>query len=131
MMDELNQEHSRGYSGTRGLAELVMLSGTEPYLTRTRARFEMLLQSRDDPDLDATMREYGIEFYDLACRVIAHWYNDSAVPEAHVHERAVVVLTFISGVMTSFVQGYPVVTDAAQLDELIRQILHSRPPEPH
>jgi low affinity Fe/Cu permease len=35
------------------------------------------------------------------------------------------VLTFINGVMMSFVQGYPVVTDAAHLDRRIQEMLRS------
>jgi hypothetical protein len=125
MMDELNDCKDLGYSGTLGLAKLVMRSGTEPYITRTRARFELVLHARQDPDLDATMQSYSIRFYDLAHDVVARWYQDTAIPDAQIAECATKVLTFISGVMVTFVNGYPVVTDAARLDTWIRQILHN------
>jgi len=38
MLSELGDDGAAGYSGTLGLARLVMLSGTEPWLTRSRAR---------------------------------------------------------------------------------------------
>jgi AcrR family transcriptional regulator len=125
LMAELAHDETAGYAGTMGLARLVMLSGTEPYLTRTRARFEIVLNARHDPELDATMQQYGMRFYDLARDVIRQWYAGSGVPEASIEERAVTVLTFISGVMTSFVNGYRVIDDATHLDRLIRQILNS------
>lgn len=123
MMDERSDRFERRYGGTLGLARLVMLSGTEPYLTRTRARFELILHARQDPDLNVTMSAYGVHFFSLAREVITRWYDDPTIPDADIGERAVVVLTFISGIMTSFVIGQPVTTDAEYLDELIRQLL--------
>lgn len=128
MMDELNDDHGVGYSGTLGLARLVMLSGTAPYMTRTRARFELILHAHEDPDLNATMAAYGIRFYALARDAVSHWYGDPAPAPALIEERAIMVLTFISGVMTSFVNGHPVVVTAEQLNSQIRHILHNDVP---
>ena len=75
MLEEIEGRPSPTYSGTRGLAELVMLSGTEPYRTRSRARFELILHASQDPDLNATMTAYGIRFYELARDVVARWYD--------------------------------------------------------
>lgn len=122
-MEELTHGGVGDYAGTMGLARLVMLSGTEPYLTRSRARFELLLCAHHDPELNTLMAAYGAQFYVLARDVIAHWHDTSEVSDAAVEEPAMVVLTFISGVMTSFINGFPVVTDAGHLDRLIRQIL--------
>lgn len=130
LMDEVSDQRGAGYSGTLGLANLVMLSGTEPYLTRTRARFEIILLGSQDADLAATVQSYGIRFYATARAVVARWYDDPTIPDAEIESRAVLVLTFVSGVMTSMVQGHPVVSDAAHLDRLIRQILQSRDPGP-
>jgi hypothetical protein len=103
-----------------------MLSATEPWLTRTRARYELLLAAHHDPDLAATMVQFGIKFYDLARDVVTQWHpKDPPVDPAVVHEQAVVVLTYINGVMMSFVQGYPVVTDVDHLERLIQAILRS------
>lgn len=121
MLSELAEDGSAGYSGTMGMARLVMLSGTEPYLTRTRARFEVVLSARSDAELADIMLSYSVRFYSLAREVITQWY-DPATPEELIDERAVMVLTFISGVMTSFVDR-PVVFDAEQLDQMIRHIL--------
>lgn len=127
MMDELSEHFVPDYAGTMGLARLVMLSAQEPYLTRTRARFELILHARRDPDLAATTRSYGLQLYRLAREVIARWYGDTATPASHIEERAVAVLTYISGVMFSVVAGTPVISDADDLDIQIRQLLHTEP----
>lgn len=128
MMAELAHDDSAGYSGTLGLARLVMLSGTEPYLTRTRARFEIVLSAKHDPELDLTMQQYGMRFYGLAREVIGQWYGDPAMPASTIDERAITVLTFISGVMTGFVNGYRVIEDADHLNRLIIQMLERANP---
>lgn len=128
MMDEHSEHYRPDYGGTLGLARLVMLSAQEPYLTRTRARFELILHAHRDAELAATTQSYSLRFYGLARDVIARWYGQDAAPAAHIEERAIAVLTYISGVMLSVVGGTPVVTDAALLDTHICQLLHSAPP---
>ncbi|BBZ68156.1 TetR family transcriptional regulator [Mycolicibacterium insubricum] len=126
----LADDGSSGYSGTRGLAALVMLSGTEPWLTRTRARLELMLLGRNDPTLAEEFLDFGTRLYGLARDAVAQWQagegsSDGAVPVASADEQAVLVLTYISGVMMTFVHGMPVVTDVDRLDGQIRQILRS------
>jgi hypothetical protein len=123
MLTEVSDDESAGYSGTLGLARLVMLSGTEPYLTRTRARFEIILSARSDPELADIMLTYGLRFYGLAHDVVAQWYTDHDEAERLIEQRSVMVITFISGVMTSFVHGQPMVTTAEELDAMIQHIL--------
>ncbi|WP_422742674.1 TetR family transcriptional regulator [Mycobacterium sp. WMMD1722] len=125
VLDELAGDTSAGFAGTLGFARLVILSGTEPYLTRTRARFEVILSARNDPDLAEIVRAYGDRLHGLAHRVIAAWYGDQQDADRLVEQRSVMVMTFVSGVMTSFVQGQPVVSDAEELDEMIRHILRA------
>ncbi|KAA0107782.1 TetR family transcriptional regulator [Mycolicibacterium sp. P1-5] len=125
MLTELAHDDSLGYSGTLGLARLVMLSGTEPYLTRTRARFEVILNARNDPELADIVLAYGVQLYGLAREVIAQWYDGHPEADQLVEPRAMMVMTYISGVMTSFVQGQPVVSDGNELDAMIQHILRT------
>lgn len=126
MIDEHSEHFAPEYAGTLGLARLVMLSAHEPYLTRTRARFELILHGHRDPELADTLAGYSVRFYSVAREVVARWYGDSAA-STHVEQRAVAVLTYISGVMLSVVGGTPVITDADELDLHIRLLLHSEP----
>lgn len=123
MIDEHSEHFAPEYAGTLGLARLVMLSAQEPYLTRTRARFELILQGHRDPQLAVTLGGYSVRFYSVAREVVARWYGESAATSTHVEQRAVAVLTYISGVMLSVVAGSPVITDAGELDTQIRQLL--------
>ena len=52
------------------LATMVMLSAKEPRLTRTKARFELLLQANRDPDLAEAFRHNGEMFTELHRREI-------------------------------------------------------------
>ncbi len=126
MMAELSGDEPASYSGTLGLARLVMLSGTEPWLTRSRARYEIILRTNREPDLAATMSNMGLRFYGLARDVITQWHPAQSQPDAMlIDEQAAMVLTYIQGVMMSFVQGYPVVTEPERLDRHIQAILRS------
>jgi AcrR family transcriptional regulator len=129
MMTELADGDAARYSGTKGLAQLVILSSTEPWLTRTRARLELTLAARRDPDLTVTMLEFGAKFYGLARDVIARWH-ESPVDPALIDEQTMTVLTYLNGVMMTFVHGLPVVSDAEQLDLRIRALLRSAITDP-
>jgi hypothetical protein len=62
----------------------------------------------------------------LPREVIVQWHPAEPPPDSSlIDEQVVMVLTFINGVMMSFVQGYPVVTDAAHLDRRIQEMLRS------
>jgi AcrR family transcriptional regulator len=126
LMSELAHSDDAGYSGTLGLARLVILSGTEPWLTRSRARQELALAGRYDADLEATLLGYVRHFYGLVREIIAQWHPPAEPPEAELlNEQATMVMTFIYGVMTSFVHGYPVIDDADHLDQQIQGVLHA------
>jgi len=123
MMSELCQA---GYSGTLGLARLVLLSGTEPWLTRSRARYELMLATRHDPAIAARIVEYGLHFYALTRNVIAQWHpQDSPPPAVLIEEQTAMILTLVNGIMVSYVAGFPAITDAARLDRHIQAMLGS------
>jgi DNA-binding transcriptional regulator YbjK len=124
MMTELADADAAKYSGTKGLAQLVILSSTEPWLTRTRARYELMLAARREPELAVSMLEFGAKFYGLAREVITKWH-EAPVDAAVIDEQAVTVLTYVNGVMMTFVHGFPVVSAADQLDRRIQAILRS------
>jgi AcrR family transcriptional regulator len=112
------------FSGTLGFARLVMFSATDPGLTRARARHELALAARRNPDLAATMSKVTTQIYGLARDVVAGWTDDRPPADVEtIEERAVTVLTYVSGVMLSFVYGRPAVTDAHDLDRHIRAML--------
>jgi AcrR family transcriptional regulator len=126
MMSELAHDDQAGYSGTLGIARLVMLSGTEPWLTRSRARFELILETRRNADIAAKIVDYGQHFYALTRDVITQWHPPTPVPDpALINEQTAMILTLINGIMLSYVAGFPAITDAHQLDDHIQGLLRS------
>jgi DNA-binding transcriptional regulator YbjK len=124
LMTELSNSAAAGFTGTAGLARMVMLSGEEPWLTRTKARYELALHSSRDPELARTLQQSSDGIFALARDVVAQWHTaeDTVDPEL-AEEQAAAMLTFINGVMFSFVTGRRVVGDADHLDRLIRAVI--------
>ena len=113
-----------GCPGTADLAALVMLSNSEPYLTRSRARYELVLQWSREPGLAETSVQFAAGFYSVTHDVVAGWHGaDTEIDACVIEEQAAMLLTLINGVMMSFVLGAPVVSDAAQLDRWIQTML--------
>jgi AcrR family transcriptional regulator len=124
MMSELapTDDHatSATYSGAEGLAKLVILSGTEPWLTRTKARYELMLDAGRDPELAETLSRFAARFYGLTRDVVSEW---RPADTTLIDESTIVLLTYINGVMMGFVHGVPAVRDADHLGWIIRGIL--------
>jgi DNA-binding transcriptional regulator YbjK len=124
VMAELAHDGSTGYAGTAGLAKLVMAANAEPYLTRSRARYELALHMGREPELAQSLLQFAARFYDLTRSVIREWHGPDADPDpALLDEQVRITLTLINGVMMSFLHAAPSVTDADELDHWIRVIL--------
>jgi hypothetical protein len=123
LMTEL-ADQSTEFTGTAGLARIVMYSAKEPWLTRARARYELLLLASRDPELAATVSQSSDGFYTLARRVVAQWHPaDSAPDPALIEDQAIATLAFINGVMMTFVAGEPAVDTSEHLDRLIQGVI--------
>ncbi|MDO3634525.1 TetR/AcrR family transcriptional regulator [Mycolicibacterium arseniciresistens] len=123
-MTELAGDAAAGYTGTIGLARLVVASNAEPFLTRSRARYELALQASREPELAAYLSHFASQITELTRQVIREWHGADAEPDdAALDEEVLMVLTCINGVMMSFVHGAPAVTDAEQLDRWLQTIL--------
>lgn len=61
-MAELTDRDDRRFSGTRGLATMVTMSGQPPWLTRTKARHELdALAGRGSPPIGRSLNVYGAQ----------------------------------------------------------------------
>jgi AcrR family transcriptional regulator len=120
----LMADQSTQFTGTAGLARIVMYVNSEPWLTRARARYELMLLASRDPDVAASLSESSDRVGTLAREVVTQWHPaDSAPDPALVDDQALATLTFINGVMMSFVAGQPAVDDAEHLDRLIQGVI--------
>ena len=102
------------------LATMVMLSAEEPRLTRTKARFELLLQANRDPDLAEAFRHNSEMFTELHRREIMSRSDSERDPDPKVlDEQTTATMSFVSGVHMSFIAGDRSITSAEQLDVLL------------
>ena len=124
LMAELAGDHSTQFTGTAGLARIVMYAATEPWFTRAKARYELLLLASRDPELAATLNESAEGLYALAREVVAQWHPAGSSPDpALIEDQAIATLTFINGVMMTFVSGRPAVDGPEHLDRLIQGVI--------
>jgi DNA-binding transcriptional regulator YbjK len=122
-MAELSRDESAAFAGTAGLARIVMYSASEPWLTRAKARYELMLLSSRDADLAEILADAVDGFYVLARHVVARWHADESADPELVEDQAVATLALINGVMMTFIAGRPAVHSAEQLDRLIQGVI--------
>ena len=117
-------------SPASALAKVVIQSGEEPQLSRTRARYEMTIQATRDPAIGATLQRAVDAFtklhHDILVQLLPHGADlDPAV----VDDLSNVTLTFINGLMLRFVHGDRIIDTPEQLDgvlsAIVAGILHS------
>ena len=117
-------------SSASALAKVVLQSGEEPQLSRTRARYEMTIQATRDPAIGATLQRAVDAFtklhHDILVQLLPHGADlDPAV----VDDLSNVTLTFINGLMLRFVHGDRIIDTPEQLDgvlsAIVAGILHS------
>jgi DNA-binding transcriptional regulator YbjK len=124
LMTELAGSQSTQFTGTAGLARIVMYVNSEPWLTRAKARYELMLLASRDPELATSLNEASDRLYTLARDVVTQWHPAESTPgPALIEDQALATLTYINGVMMTFVAGQPVVDSAEHLDRLIQGVI--------
>jgi hypothetical protein len=109
--------------GASPLATMVMLSGEEPRLTRTKARFELLLQANRDPDLAEIFRHNSELFTELHRQEILSRSHSKDKPDPKVlDEQTAATMSFVSGLHMRFIAGDRSIDSAEQLDLLLKGI---------
>jgi hypothetical protein len=136
LMAELAEAPSTEFAGSAGLARIVMYVAKEPWLTRAKARYELLLLAGRDPELAQTLNETSDRMHALARAVVAQWrpagLSARTAPDpALAEDQAIATMALINGVMMTFVAGRPVVDNPEHLDRLIQGVIagvaHVRP----
>lgn len=103
------------------LAVMVMLSGEEPRLTRTKARFELLLQANRDPELAEIFRHNSEMFTELHRKEILSRSRPKPKPKV-LDEQTAATMSFVSGLHMRFIAGDRSIDSAEQLDLLLKGI---------
>lgn len=121
-----NPERADGVQDRRSpslLSQVVIQSGYEPELSRTRARYELTMQAARDPALAATL-QHGVDgFTKLHREILVQLMPRGAELEsAVVEDLSNVTLTFINGLLMRLAHGDRLVDSAEQLDGILAAI---------
>ena len=123
-MIELTDNDDQRFSGTLGLATMVVLSGQSPWIIRTKARHELVALAGRDPDLARTINNVAERFEALQRALITQWQPADTDPDsALIDDQVFAVSRFITGVMYDFVRGGENTRDVEHLDSTIQAIL--------
>lgn len=123
-MSELADDGDGLVSGTARLASMVVLATTPPWVTRTRARYELTMEAGREPELAEIMRQSTTRFHELVRRAVIRWQSWESEPDSiMLDEQTYAVLRFIDGVMVESCQGHDNGRSAEQIDQLIRAII--------
>jgi DNA-binding transcriptional regulator YbjK len=106
------------------LATLVIQSGEEPQLSRTKARYELTMQATRDPAIAATLQRATDGFtklhHDILVQLLPHGADlDPAV----VDDLSNVTLTFINGLLLRFAHGDRIIDSPERLDGVLSAIV--------
>lgn len=105
------------------LAQVVFQTGSEPQLSRTRARYELTMQAGRDPAMAEVLQRAADEFTELHREILVELMPHGAeLASAVVEDLANVTLTFINGLLLRFVQGDRIIDSPEQLDGILSAI---------
>jgi DNA-binding transcriptional regulator YbjK len=111
-------------SAASALAKVVIQSGEEPQLSRTRARYEMTIQATRDPAIGATLQRAVDAFTKLHHDILVQLLPHGAELAADVvDDLSNITLTFINGLMLRFVHGDRIIDTPEQLDAVLTAIV--------
>ena len=105
------------------LSQVVIQAGTQPQLSRTKARYELTSQAARDPALAAILEEATDGFTKLHREILVQLMPHGAELEpAVVEDLSNVTLTFINGLLLRFAHGDRIIDSAEQLDGILAAI---------
>ena len=111
-------------SSASTLAKLVIQSGEEPQLRRTKARYELTMQATRDPAIAETLQRATDAFtklhHDILVQLLPHGADlDPAV----VDDLSNVLMTFINGLLLRLAHGDRIIESPEQLDGVLSAIV--------
>ena len=105
------------------LSQVVIQAGSEPQLSRTKARYELTMQATRDPALAAILQRATDGFTKLHREILVQLMPRGAeLAPAVVEDLSNVTLTFINGLLLRFAHGDRIVDSPEQLDGILAAI---------
>ena len=106
------------------LAKVVIQTGEEPQLTRTKARYELTMQATRDPAMAAILERATQAFtklhHDIFVRLLPH---GAELDPAVVDDLTNITLTFINGLLLRLAHGDRIIDSPEQLDGVLSAIV--------
>jgi DNA-binding transcriptional regulator YbjK len=105
------------------LSQVVIRSGNEPQLFRTKARYELTMQAARDPSLAVILQRATDEFTKLHREILVQLMPHGAdLDPAVVEDLSNVTLTFINGLLHRLAHGDRLIDTAEQLDGILSAV---------
>jgi len=99
-----------------------MRAASGPALSRSRARYELALQAKRDPVLQASFDQMISGFVAVSQEAVAHVQDDRPRDQALIEEQAYAVTTFLNGVLVRLALGDHTPDNAEQLSRLLHAL---------
>jgi DNA-binding transcriptional regulator YbjK len=116
--------HVNAGSSASSLAKVVIQSGEEPQLNRTKARYELAMQATRDPVMAANLQRATDAFTKLHHEILVQLLPHGAeLDPAVVDDLSNVTLTFINGLLLRFAHGDRIIKSPEQLDGVLSAIV--------
>jgi DNA-binding transcriptional regulator YbjK len=114
------------------LSQVVIQAGSEPQLSRTKARYELTMQATRDSALAAILQQATDGFTKLHREILVQLMPRGAELEsAVVEDLSNVTLTFINGLLQRFALGDRIIDSPEQLDGILSAIAGGILKSPH
>jgi DNA-binding transcriptional regulator YbjK len=111
-------------SASSELAKVVMRAGTEPWRSRTKARYELMLQASRDPELVDAFEQNLDLFTQLHRDIVLRLQPPGYEPDkAVIEDETLVTMMFVNGLLMSFAHGDRAVRSAKELDRLLSAVV--------
>jgi DNA-binding transcriptional regulator YbjK len=113
----------RNHPSPSQLSQLVIQAGSEPQLSRTKARYELTMQATRDQALASILQQATDGFTKLHREILVQLMPRGAELEpAVVEDLSSVTLTFINGLLLRFAHGDRIIDSPEQLDAILAAI---------
>lgn len=105
------------------LSRMVIQAGSEPQLSRTKARYELTMQATRDPTLAVILQQATDGFAKLHREILVQLMpHGTDLGPSVVEDLSNVTLTFISGLLLRFAHGDRIVDSPERLDRILSAI---------
>lgn len=105
------------------LSQVVFQAGSEPQLSRTKARYELTMQAARDPAMAGILQQATDGFTKLHREILVQLMpHGAALEPAVIEDLSNVTLTFINGLLQRFAHGDRIIDSPEQLDGILAAI---------